>query len=148
MSEFKHKVAVNRAGITCYKPVEKQVNRHEKYEQQDLNSHCEKLWPIEYKSMWHTINESGGKSSARYGAQLNRLGRKKGVTDWCVMIPKGGYHGLFVELKRCHSGSVSKEQKDFIKRQTDLGYKCVVAYGFRAALGAIKEYLQSNQFCI
>lgn len=135
------KTLTNRAGILCYKPVEKQVDRHEKYEQQDLNSHCEKLWPVEYESMWHTINESGGKSSKQYGAMLNKQGRKKGVADWCVMIPVGNYHGMYLELKRCHSGSISKEQKAFIKRQSELGYFCCVAYGFRAALKAIDDYL-------
>lgn len=134
-------ISKNRAGITCYKPAEKQVNRHEKYEQQDLNSHCALLWPVEYESMFHVVNESGGKSSKQYGDMLNRQGRKKGVPDWFVMIPRGKYHGLIVELKCCHSGSISAEQRKFILNQESLGYKCVVAYGFRAALEAIKDYL-------
>ena len=133
----------NRAGLTIYKPATKQVDRKEKYEQMDLNNYCKKLWPDEYQSMWHTINESGGSGSAQYGAMLNKMGRKKGVADWLVMIPKGEYHGLFIELKRCHSGSISKEQKAFILRQESLGYRCVVAYGFRAALKAIEDYLNS-----
>ena len=138
---MKTKTLTNRAGILCYKPVENQVNRYECYEQIDLNTHCAKTWPIEYEFMWHTINESGGQSSKQYGEQLNRQGRKKGVADWCVMIPIGKYHGMYLELKRCHSGSITKEQKAFIKRQSELGYFCCVAYGFRAALKAIDDYL-------
>jgi hypothetical protein len=91
--------------------------------------------------MFHVVNESGGKSSKQYGDMLNRQGRKKGVPDWHVMIPRNDYHGLYVELKQASTGSLSKEQKDFLLHQQSLGYKCVVAYGFRAALEAIKDYL-------
>lgn len=134
-------VTTNRAGLTIYKPATKQVDRLEKVEQMDLNRYCAKLWPTEYQSMWHTINESGGSGSAQYGAMLNSMGRKKGVTDWLVMIPRCEYHGLFIELKRCHSGTISNEQRSFMLRQESLGYRCVVAYGFRAALKAIEDYL-------
>ena len=131
----------NRAGLTIYKPATKQVDRLEKFEQIDLNRHCAKLWPTEYLSMWHTINESGAGGSAQYGAMLNSMGRKKGVSDWLVMIPRGEYHGLFIELKRCHTGTISKEQNAFILHQESLCYRCVVAHGFRAALKAIEDYL-------
>lgn len=67
----------NRAGITTYKPADKQPKRLESLEQQDLNSHCALLWPTEYKSMFAVANESGGSGSKRYGAALNRRGRKK-----------------------------------------------------------------------
>jgi len=137
------KISKNRAGIITYKPAEKQPKRLEALEQQDLNSHCALLWPVEYKSMFAVANESGGSGSKRYGAALNRRGRKKGVPDWHVMIPTNDYHGLYVELKQAHAGSVSKEQKAFLIRQQELGYKCVVAYGFRAALEAIKDYLNN-----
>jgi len=141
-------ITTNRAGLTIYKPATKQVDRHEDLEQMDLNSHCKKLWPIEYGSMWHTVNESGGVKKGdwrklKQQEKFKKTGRKRGVPDWAVMIPKGEYHGLFIELKRCHSGSISKEQKAFILRQESLGYRCVVAYGFRAALKAIEDYLNS-----
>lgn len=135
----------NRAGLTIYKPATKQVDRDEELEQIDLNTHCAKLWTIEYESMWHTVNESGGVKKddwrkLRQQETFKRMGRKKGVLDWLVMIPRGEYHGLFIELKRCHSGTISKEQKAFMLCQESLGYRCVVAHGFRAALKAIEDY--------
>ncbi|MBP6517919.1 hypothetical protein [Shewanella sp.] len=136
----------NRAGLTIYKPATKQVDRTEDLEQIDLNNYCAKLWPIEYESMWHTVNESGGVKKddwrkLRQQETFKRMGRKKGVSDWIVMIPSGEYHGLFVELKRCHTGSITKEQKEFAIRQSALGYRVVFARGFRAALKAIEDYL-------
>ncbi|WP_372943948.1 hypothetical protein [Shewanella sp.] len=137
------KITTNRAGLTVYKPATGQPKRLESLEQQDLNSHCALLWPVEYQSMFHVVNE--GKSSGNYNSILNRRGRKKGVPDWHVAVPSNGYHGLYVELKQANAGSASKEQKEFLLRQQDLGYKCVIAHGFRAALEAIKDYLTTDK---
>lgn len=134
-------ISKNRTGITTYKSATKQPKRLESLEQQDLNSHCALLWPAEYQSMFHVVNEV--KASKHYGGILNRRSRKKGVPDWHVAVPIGVYHGLYVELKQAHAGSLKAEQKTFLLRQQSLGYKCVVAYGFRAALEAIKDYLNN-----
>lgn len=136
----------NRSGILEYyqdhQPKTRGLSRKEKLEQIDLNSFCTKLWPVESKMMWHVVNESGAGGSKQYGAQLNKMGRKSGVPDWPVMLPSGGYHGLYVELKRAHKvdSSTSKEQKAFMIAAQDLGYKCVIAYGYQAAIEAIKDY--------
>lgn len=118
-------------------------SRKEHLEQIDLNNFCAKLFPEHYGSMYHVVNESGGKGSAFYGAKLNEMGRKSGVPDWPVMVPSKGYHGLYVELKRTRrrDSTVSKEQVKFMQRQQALGYKCVFAFGYRCALQAIKDYL-------
>lgn len=134
-------IAKNRDGIITYKSAEKQPKRDEALEQQDLNSHCALLWPVEYESMFHVINEI--RANKHFGDLLNRRGRKKGIPDWHVAIPVGVYHGLYVELKQAHAGTLKAEQKAFLINQQSLGYKCVVAYGFRAALEAIKDYLNN-----
>lgn len=138
----------NRSGILCYwddkQNARKVKSRKEKCEQIDLNSACEVRYQEEYKMMWHTVNESGSGGSAQYGSELNKLGRKKGVSDWLVMIPCSGYHGLFLELKRSRKqdSSTSKEQKEFLVDAAKQGYQTVIAYGYLAALEAIKDYFQ------
>jgi hypothetical protein len=138
----------NKSGVLCYWDdvlnASKVKSPKEPPEQKNLNSHCSKLWPDLSKMMWHVINESGGSGDAQYGSSLNRLGRKKGVPDWHVMIPSNGYHGLYVELKRSRKvdSSTSKEQKDFLLMAESLGYKCVIAYGYKAALKSIEKYLK------
>ena len=137
-------VIQNKDGITIYRRFEREKkSRSEKCEQIDLNFHCARLWPIEYKSMWHTVNESGASGSVRYGSELNKRGRKKGVSDWIVAVPKNGFHGLFLELKKegKDASPISKEQRDFLLCQQQLDYKCVVAHGYKAALKAIDDYL-------
>ena len=134
----------NKHGITICRLADRpKKSRSENCEQVDLNSHCSVLFHEFYTSMWHTVNESGAKGSAHYGGELNKRGRKKGVADWIVSVPSNGYHGLFVELKRegKDASPISKEQREFLLRQQELGYKCVVAYGSKAALKIITEYL-------
>lgn len=140
----------NRSGILCYWDdvlnASKVKSPKEESEQKQLNSHCSVKWPDLAPMMYHVGNESGGSGSAQYGANLNRMGRKKGVPDWPVMVPSGGYHGLYIELKRSRKvdSSTSKEQKQFLLSAESLGYKCVIAYGFKAALKAIEDYFTNN----
>lgn len=137
-------VVINRAGITCYRLIDRPAkSRKEELEQIDLNFHCQREFSEHYDSMWHTVNESGAYGSKLYGDKLNRMGRKSGVCDWIVAVPAGEYHGLFIELKKVgkDASGVRKAQKYFIERQSNLGYKCVVAYGYKSAMQAIRDYL-------
>lgn len=60
------------------------------------------------------------------------MGTKAGFPDLFIFIPKGGYHGLFIELKN---------QEMMINRLNAVGYKVVVAYGAIEAIDEIKAYL-------
>jgi len=134
----------NKNGLTIYRLIDRPAkSRSENSEQVDLNFHCAKSWPNHYQAMWHTVNESGAGGSARYGAELNKRGRKKGVADWIVAVPRNGFHGLFLELKKegKDASPISKEQREHLLFQQQLDYKCVVAYGYKAALKAIDDYM-------
>lgn len=139
---------VNNKGVLCYWDDKlnssKVKSPREDAEQRQLNSHCSVIWPELSAMMYHVINESGGMGSAQYGAALNKLGRKKGIPDWPVMVPSKGYHGLYIELKRSRKkdSAISKEQTKFLLQAESLGYKCVIAYGYKAALKSIEEYLK------
>ena len=52
------------------------------------------------------------------------------------------YHGLYIEMKRTKGGTLSKPQKDYIKKLRDNDYKVVVAKGCDEAIAAIKEYYE------
>lgn len=73
------------------------------------------------------------------GAKLKQMGVKKGVPDFFFAIPKGGYCGLWLELK-VGSNKPSKEQQDFLELMTSVGYLAVCVVGFDAALIVIKQY--------
>ena len=116
------------------------VNR-ETQEQIALMMWCEfqKNVHPELDVIFHIVNE--GKRSVRTGAELKRMGMKKGVPDICLPVPKGTYHGLWIELKADKTKRATKEQKEWLIKLTEQGYKAVVCYGADDAVTVIKEYL-------
>lgn len=94
---------------------------------------------------------NGGARSGREGANFKRMGTKAGFPDLFLFIPHGGYHGLFIELKRPkgrtkdgktrQAGKVSEHQQTMIDRINAQGYKAVVAYGANEAIDEIRSYL-------
>lgn len=73
--------------------------------------------------------------------QLKKEGVKPGVPDLFLSYPSGGFHGLYVEMKRLVGGRLSDDQKVWRDRLTANGYKVVVCAGWEVAKDAIIEYL-------
>ena len=142
---------VNKHGIDTYHDdvlnASKVKSPPERIEQKNLNNHSKKQFPCQYDSMFHVVNESGGKGSQFYGAKLNDMGRKSGVSDWFVLAPSRGYHGLIIELKRSRKrdSSIDAEQVKFLKRQQELGYYVCVCYGYLAAMHVQHWYLLTSK---
>lgn len=82
---------------------------------------------------------------------LSSWEQKQGFPICLFLFPKGGYHGLFIELKtpkgktadgkHKQAGKVSELQQTMIDRLNAMGYKAVVAYGANNAIDEIKAYL-------
>lgn len=94
---------------------------------------------------------NGGYRNESEGRNFKLMGTKAGFPDLFVFIPKGGYHGLFIELKAPkgktkdgktrRAGEVSDNQEMMIDRLNAIGYKAVVCYGYDETITAIREYL-------
>ena len=84
---------------------------------------------------------NGGKRAIKTAVALKQQGVKAGVPDMCLPVARGGYHGLYIELKRQKGGTVSETQKSWITALAEQGYKAVVCKGADEAIGTIKEYL-------
>lgn len=85
---------------------------------------------------------NGGKRDAITGAVMKREGVKKGTPDLMLPVPRGEYHGLFIELKRVKGGVLTKEQQAFLMALTAKGYKADVCRGWEEAKKVIEEYLK------
>ncbi len=94
------------------------------------------------KLLHHIPNE--GKRSASYGARLKRLGMKRGVSDICLPVARGGYHGLYIELKVA-GGKPTSEQKDFLRSVNIEGFLGVLCYGSREAITLIERYVKGEE---
>ena len=88
----------------------------------------------------HTANER--KTTARQGAELKRLGVKKGFPDISIYLSD---KVLFIELKRSSKSKskVSKEQGEWIELLNSLPYaKARICYGADEAIKFVIENLK------
>lgn len=86
---------------------------------------------------------NGGKRNIGVARKLKLEGVKPGVPDLFLPVARGGYHGLFIEMKRTRGGEVSKAQKAWLKELQSQGYHAVVCNGHNAALKALDDYLNA-----
>lgn len=96
-------------------------------------------WP-ELRLCYHIPN--GGSRDPREAHNLKLQGVKPGVPDICLPVPRGPYHGLYIELKRQKGGRLSEDQKAWLNRLNRVGYRAVVCNGFEAARDEILDYLK------
>lgn len=93
----------------------------------------------ELKLLYHIPNE--GKRSGREGARMKSIGLRRGVSDLCLPIARGIYHGLYIELKSL-DGKLTKEQNEFLAAVREQGYCGFACYGGESAVKAIEQYLE------
>lgn len=57
-------------------------------------------------------------------------------------LPRGGYHGLRIEMKKyCKSATASELQHDWLVRLANEGYKTALCRGHAAAISVMCDYL-------
>lgn len=96
----------------------------------------------ELQMLYHVPNER--KCSPQQGARMKAEGRKSGVPDICLPVARGGYHGLYIELKRTKGGRVSDEQDVWLLALRANGYRAEVCRGWDAARQVIEEYIKGG----
>ena len=112
-------------------------NSYEAHEQAALFNWA--AYVPELKYMYAVPN--GGSRNKIEAANLKRQGVKRGVPDICLPLPKGKYHGLYIELKY-GKGRASENQKDYLEYLASVGYKAVLCYGYDEARIEIEKYLR------
>ena len=85
---------------------------------------------------------NGGNRDAVTGAMLKAEGVRAGVPDLFLAVPRNGFAGLFVELKKPKGGRVSRSQTDMLAALSASGYKTAVCHGWEGAMACIAGYLQ------
>lgn len=96
-------------------------------------------WP-ELKLLYHVKNENR-EGGARAVAIDKAMGVKEGVPDLCFPVPRGNYHGLYIEMKSL-SGKARQSQRWWIDELNAQGYLAIVCNGYMEAINALKEYLE------
>ena len=102
-------------------------------EQEAVVEYCDLL----HIPIVHIPNE--GKRSLSYAARMKRMGLRSGFPDLLVPLARGGYHGLFIEMKY-GKNKTTKEQKEWLERLSADGYACAVCYNAAEAIKTIESY--------
>lgn len=103
------------------------------------NPHAQ-LWALLYSI------PNGGKRSGATASRMKATGTQAGFPDIGLPVARGGFHGLFIELKRPSSenkrkGIVQLKQEAWLNRLYEQGYCIQICVGWQAAIMSIEKYL-------
>lgn len=89
--------------------------------------------------LYHIPN--GGTRNKREAEHLRRQGVKAGVPDLCLPVPRGEFHGLYIELK-AKDNTPTEKQKEWLAKLDKQRYKTAVCWGWEAAAEVIEAYMR------
>jgi len=116
----------------------------ESSEQQALFSWAKLMRPQHPElSLLHSI-PNGGKRNVREATRLKKEGALAGVSDIFLPVARGGFHGLYIELK-VKGGKLSDNQKWWIEEVSLQGYMATTCIGWVKASEVIKGYLEMEE---
>lgn len=94
----------------------------------------------ELAMLYHVPN--GGLRDKATAGRLKAAGVRAGVPDLHLPVARRGFHGLWIELKRCdRSNHPTPAQAWWHERLRAEGHHVVVCYGADEAISAIEHYL-------
>ena len=94
--------------------------------------------------MLHHI-PNGGSRNRIEAARLKAQGVCPGVPDLCLPVARGGFHGLYIELKRQRGGRLSGDQRAWLEALNRNGYRAVRCDGWEEATQVIAQYLNGEK---
>lgn len=94
-------------------------------------------WP-ELKLLYHIPNER--KCDPRQGKKLRLMGVRRGVPDLHLPVPRGRYHGLYIEMKT-ETGSMTEDQKWWMKELKGQGNAYALCHGWEVATRILEWYM-------
>lgn len=108
---------------------------YETAEQIVVVDYCE----VMHIPVYHIPNEE--RRNPVRGKKLKRMGMKAGVPDLCIPVGKGGYFGLYIEMKY-GKNKTTPAQDSWLELLSRNHYKCCVCYGADEAINTIKGYMK------
>lgn len=86
---------------------------------------------------------NGGHRSKAAAGKAKAEGVRRGVPDYLLPVPRGGFIGLAIELKAL-DGHESTEQRAWRRALTEHGWQARVCFGWQAAWDALRDYLAGD----
>lgn len=91
----------------------------------------------------HHIPNGGSRNKAE-AANLKRQGVKSGVPDICLPVARGGYHGLYIEMK-AGKNTTTENQKNWLTLLRLQKYAATVCYSWEEAAQTLEKYLEAKE---
>lgn len=112
----------------------------------DLQMACVRWFCYQYQNLAMLLHHSpnGGFRNGREAARFKAMGTRAGFPDLVLLIPRKGYHALFIELK-VGNNDQTEFQKEFQLRVESMGYKYVVCRSFDDFSNEVTEYLENRK---
>jgi hypothetical protein len=104
----------------------------------------EVLWPE--LALFHAIPNGGFRTKVT-AAKLKAEGVKAGVLDTHLPVARGGYHGLWIEMKYGRN-KPTEEQKWWIEELRSQGHFVTVCYGWEPAAETLEHYIRGRILAI
>lgn len=116
-----------------------------------MSEHAEQVsvvdwWALQYKRFGVADERllfcvpNAGKRSFKMAAWLRREGLRKGLPDLMLAVPRGPFHGMFIEMKTS-TGKPTSEQLELMTLLRLQDYNVIMARGATEAIRAITAYL-------
>jgi hypothetical protein len=82
---------------------------------------------------------NGVKLSGTQARIAKGQGMLSGVPDLFLPVPRGKYHGLYIEMKH-GSNTLTENQKKFLQNAANVGFAVSVCYSAQEAIKRIEDY--------
>lgn len=86
---------------------------------------------------------NAARRSPQQAAYLKAEGLRAGMPDVVIAKACGGFHGLYLELKR-DKGRLADSQRETLMALANEGYACAIAWNLDEAIELITQYLEGN----
>ena len=109
----------------------------------DLQVACVRWFRIQYDQYAKLLFAipNGGQRNEIVAAKLKAEGVLSGAPDLFLALPRGGSHGLWIEMKNGKAGRVSDSQKEMIALLEKEGYACAICHTMDEFAEIIGEYI-------
>ena len=116
--------------------------RKYRHEESDLQTACVWWFRLQYPSLALSLFAvpNGGSRNLREAARMKGEGVTAGVADLILLVPRGGYASLCIEMKSA-AGRQRPEQKAWQQAVEKAGNRYVVCRSFDEFRAVVDDYL-------
>lgn len=121
----------------------KKPRRHPAEEEHRLQCACVQWFRLQHPDWAHLLFAvpNGGRRDKVTGGKLKAEGVTAGVSDMILMIPRGGFHAMCIEMKT-PKGRQSQQQRQWQRLVAAQGYRYIVCRSVEEFISQINDYLQ------